>query len=292
MPVKKSCVSYTNSDNVSVKRAIRRGKPIELYGLTFYPLTMEHFEEWQGLKAVLLLRMATLPARLAVLPYLAAIYTAETDYYKEHSKTIGLYSAVMRLLELALRLPAREDTPKQRGCIRQETSKDGEKLLRLHIKQDGNVFTITPQQFGRIRSLIAAQCGEKLPDEADNPELVEAEAEANARGSEDLILDLDDMLASVAVATGKSITEMDTMTIWEFNKTHRAVDRAKKFYLYGLAEANGGKIKGGNPCPSWCFDRQQGMKSLIDANQWQRDVGKGGGVKTVTPDALPSNLLM
>ena len=289
-----SCVSYTSIENTNVKRAIRRGEPIEIHGLTCWPLTMENFEEWQNIKPVLTLRLASLPARLAVKPYLAAVYAAETEYFLEHGNAIGLYGNLMRLMELVFHLPPQADTPKQRGAIRVETSKDGRDLLRLHIKQGKQYATITPQQFNQIRELLAAQNGEKLPNEADNMELIEAEAQMAARNSGELILDMDDLISSVAVATGKTLRELDDMTIWEFNHLYRAADRAKKFFLYGMAEANGGKIKGGNPCPSWCFDRVQDSKAVISASEWQKEIGKGGSgaIQTVTPDALPSNLLM
>lgn len=288
-----SCVSY-KSDSTKIKRAIRRSEPIEIHGLTCWPLTMEYFEEWQSLKPVLLFRLATLPARLAVMPYLSAMYAAETEYFLEHGSAIGLYGNLMRLLELVLHLPDKKDTPKQRGAIRVETSKDGRTLLRLHIKQDKRIVTITPQQFNSIRELIAMQSGETLPNEADNLEIIEAEAQVAARGGSELILDMDDLLASVAVATGKTLRELDNMSIWEFNHLYKAADRAKKFFLYGMAEANGGKIKGGNPCPSWCFDRVPDSKALISASQWQQEINKGGSgaIQMVTPDAMPSSFLM
>ncbi len=69
--------------SLNLKKAIRTYKPIEKLGLTFYPITMEHYEEFQVCKSVLTIRLGTLPIKYATMDYFTAIYSWDKDITNE-----------------------------------------------------------------------------------------------------------------------------------------------------------------------------------------------------------------
>jgi hypothetical protein len=134
---------------------------------------------------------------------------------------------------------------------------------------------ITPQQFATLRKIIAWAQGDDLPDESLNDDLLEAEHELNARSSARLNYDLTDLKASVALACGARIRDVDKWSILEFEEMRKAIDRSKKHLLCAIAGAQGAKWEGGNPYPSWCYDRAHtGSGALVSARKFEGTVQK------------------
>ena len=156
------------------RNAIRRCDPISLFGLTFYPITMRHYEEFLSCKDAIILRMTTLPVKYMVKDYLSAIFSFELDSLKETGKPVGLFQKALKMLELSLRI---ESNFIGDGSIRME-EKNGEVVIKeILVTQANKTVSITALDFSQqIRQLIADQNGLELPDESQNVDLVLANA--------------------------------------------------------------------------------------------------------------------
>ena len=96
-----------------------------------------------------------------------------------------------------------------------------------------------------------------------NDELLETAADLAERNAPALNYDLLDMEASVGLAYGKRIQDVMDWTILEFETSRRAIDRSRKYMICGIGATNGCKWEGGNPYPSWCFDKESNETSAL-----------------------------
>ena len=238
------------------KRAsmIRLGIPIKTLDLTFYPITMEHYEEFLECKDVLGLRMTTLPVKYFSKDYASGIFLFDMDSIRNTGKNTGLFLRFLRMVYLSLRIEI--DLKKVEIKVKQE---NGEQVLDgVWFNQcDKRVFITSNQLSFQIRSLIAQQNGIELPDESENIDLIRdyAEQQKQKNGNVNLNVDIGDLIASVAYLSGKTEREVNDWTVLEFERRKRAIDRDKLYMLYAQAELGGMvKFKNGNPVPSWCYD--------------------------------------
>lgn len=243
-----------------VKRAALMNQPVELCGLRFYPITMDRYEEWQADKSVLLARQSTLPVAFITMPFIDALFALDIEAIRETGRLAGTMNHILHALVLTLRLP---DDSVEREQIRLVTHQMELKGFYVAIQEDRQDVFIPKEAFPQIRQIIAWQQGEEVPDESLNDELLEDEKWIAQRNAGNLDFDPDSMLASVALNCGKRIGEMLDMSILEFEMTRSAIDRDKKYLICGIAEGNGTKWKGGNPHPSWCFDRKKAESATL-----------------------------
>lgn len=263
----------------SVMRAkIRRGEAIECRGLTFYPIKMAQYEEFLEVQGALLLRMTSLPIQYLAMPFLAALWAMDVDTYKTTGKIVGLFDRVIHFLYLSLRLGYNRENLAQTFHF-DSTAKDFRVIHHIEVTQDGNTVKITPQEFtSYYRPLMAAQNGLELPDESFNPDLVKAQKDLQSLRSLPLNYNTDDLIASVAYQSHIDERAIDEWTVYQFERRREAIDRDKRFMLYGQAELGGMvKFKKGNPYPSWCFDRANSssgaLRSVADVNQNVKAIG-------------------
>ena len=248
--------------------AILRYEPIELNGLVYYPIKVADYSKWQACKPVLTLRQGTLPAVYACMTYLQCVWGL--DYgakIRPNSGGKGLWTALASLMFLSLRL-SEGDEVQAIGDPR-----DMSMLTNMRIVKGDQQYDIYPMDFIQVRKLIAEQNGAELPDEADNPELIEA---ANDIREMNNTLDLDynhaDMLTSVASARGIRRVELLDWTIKEYEDEVRALRRRYGYFLASIAESQGAKFEKGNPYPTWMFDRAKDeFAGLISMSQLQSD---------------------
>lgn len=267
----------SNTPVSDISRLIRRGEPIEKHGLTWHPVKMDRFEEYIIAKPVLLLRQSTLPAKYAMMDFLQALYAMDFDSITNNGKPIGFLYKLILLMALALRLPMSEIEDN----IKIET--DGKRTLNSIIfRQEDVMARITPPKFRDIRSLIAEQNGEKLPDESDNPELIRAEQELADIKGEPLEYDLEALIDSVAYNSRVSFNEIMSWTVRQFEIRRKTIRRDKMFSLYTQAELGGMvKFQKGNPYPSYEFDRQKGdLEVLIPEHEIRAKYGKVADIRT------------
>lgn len=251
-------MNETTLSQVEKNLAIRRGLPITLLGLNFYPIKMCHYERFLECKSALVLRLSTLPVKYAIKDYLSAVFALEIDSIYKNKAKIGLFERIINFLFMALRI----DLDKKEFFKKNLKLKkvNNETLIDyLLITQNGREIKITPQQFStKIRPLLAEQNGFKLPKESDNAEIIQSEQERNqiiADENYKLDININDLISSVAYLSHVSEKEIDKWTVREFENRKKAINRDKHYMLYGQAQFSGMvSFKNGNPAPSWCFD--------------------------------------
>lgn len=124
---------------------------------------------------------------------------------------------------------------------------------------------LKPNQINDIRQAIADLNGEELPDESENPELIEARRKKREISAEKLDYNFVQLLDAVAYNSGGiRRAELADWTIAEFEMRQRTIDINKRFLLCAVCEANGGSWKNGNPYPSWCFEKSEDMYGAFD----------------------------
>lgn len=224
-------------------QAILKYEPIELNGLVYYPIRMVDYAKWQAVKPVLCLRQGTLPAVYACMTFLECVWALQLN---TGEKTWELLAGLMFL---SLRL---SDTDIIQPIGNPENPS---KITSIRIIKDGSPHDITPLDFNIVRKLIAEQNGAELPDEADNPDLIEAAQDISRANASNLKHDFGDMLASVASERRIRRSEILDWTVKEFDDEIRAINRRYGFFLASIAETQGAKFPKGNPHPTWLFDK-------------------------------------
>ena len=240
------------------KVLIRQGKPIEELGLTFYPIQMCHYEEFLMCKDALSLRLSTLPVKYAVKDYLNAIFALELDSVKDKGENVGLFTRAIALLMLSLRIDGSIKDFIEKQIIFRQVGEGDFKIDRIVLTQNNKTVEIQSVDFStKLRTLIAEQNGVELPEEDLNPELVKSQEELDKLNGSKVKLNasIDSLIASVAYNSRVSEREIDDWTVREFENRRKAIERDKKYTLYGQAEMSGMvSFKKGNPFSSWCYD--------------------------------------
>lgn len=257
--------------------ALIRGEPIERYGLTFYPLTMEHYEEWNACKGALTLRMSTLPALYGVMPYLGALYAMDMDAMMAEKQSAGWMGRLAALLCLSLRLP--KESPEQFIGFMCDP-KEPRKLTQIVLFDGQTKAHISVMDFNEIREVIALQNGAELPDESENPELIQAKTDRNTAGMQ-LEYSFENLIAAVAYQSHVDEKDVLNWTIRAFQARQRAIARDKQYMINGIIEGSGMvKWKGGNPVISWCFDKTEAADGgFMSESEMLGSLGKVGTIK-------------
>lgn len=277
--------------NWEKKLKIRHGEPIECLGLTFYPITVARYEEFLAVKDAWTIRLSSLPLQYAIKPFLSALVALDLDSFEKTGSVVGFFARVLRLLYLSLRLEYKAEDAFRTIYYQRDNPKE---LSFIKVTQNGNTVKITPQDFAAyIRPLVAEQNGLELPDESFNPEIVEAEQqmanEANKKNP--LIFDSDTLIASVAYLSHLTEKELDEWTILQFEHRIKAIERDKRYMLYGQAELSGMvKFPKGNPYSSWCYDGKSLTAALVELGDLQKKhSGLGDIVGTVNAGLAQAN---
>ena len=229
--------------------AILRYEPVELNGLVYYPIKVADYKKWQACKPVLCLRQGTLPAVYACMTYLQCVWALSIDAYERGEASDGIWNILACLLFLSLRLSDGD-------MIQPIGNPDNHKILTsIRITKKGDAYDISAMDFAQVRRLIAEQNGAELPDEADNPDLVEAANETSNSNSPPLNYDFGDMLTSVSSDMRIRRSDILNWTVKELDDILRAAKRRYGYILASIAESQGAKFSKGNPYPTWIFDR-------------------------------------
>lgn len=254
------------------KAQIRRGECITESGLTFYPITMDYYDEFIQCKNALLLRQSSLPVRYLSMDYLTALFTLDFDAIRSKQESANLFLRAMSILHLSLRIGLNvEELYKN---IEVKTNKDQISLKQIVVKQNDKIVKFTPLDFSnKFRKIIAEQNGLELPDETENIELVrdnETLKELKNKGKQ-LNYNLDDLIASVAYQSKISEKEIMSWTIREFENRKKAIERDKRYMLCSQAEMSGMvSFKNGNPAPSWQFDVLDNSLGTMEGSKLQK----------------------
>lgn len=213
------------------------GKPDAWNDLTVYPVLMRDYPLFLAAKESITSIQQSWPIPWSTAPYLDGLIG------------MGLLPRLSIMLKLSLRLPDGDAIPMYHRT-------EGEKIVALLVVQGEQKAEITCKNFGSLRELIALQNGLELPDEQANLELLEAQR-ALASGSVPLKVDLEDLICSMALKSHTSPDAILGWTVRRFQRMERAIDRSEGFRMASATLAAGGKFKGGNPYPSWKYDREE-----------------------------------
>lgn len=259
----------------SIKKSIRKNKPIEMDGLTFYPILVNEMDEFDEARPAIELMQQSLPVRYAVMPLLQALYALDTDALRETGDATGLFAKAVLFLALSLRLGQGRTRNERMNLFELKPAQnDPANLLALRFLYHGEeIHEITPAQFSRYRSILAAQNGLTIPDETANKDLIEARNDMSAKNAPPLEIDFDTQLSAFASVEHIDEAEVMEWPIRKFMMHFKAVERRMHFMICGIGEMSGTSWKQGNPFPSWCFDRKQGNPELIAAANFMN--GKG-----------------
>lgn len=215
------------------------GGPEEWNGLTVYPVLMRDYPLFLAAKESITALQQSWTFPWSTVPYFEGLIG------------MGLLPRLCAMLRLALRLPEGEALPIYPRV-------EGEKIVSLLAVQGERRAEITKKNFGSLREIIARQNGLELPDERANLEILEAQRNLSS-GGVPLKADLEDLIVSVALKSHSSPDDILGWTVRRFQRMERAIDRSEGFHMANLTLAAGGKFKGGNPFPSWKYDREDGL---------------------------------
>lgn len=275
--------------NWEKRQKIRNGEPIEVFfdkekqiSLTFFPVTMSHYEEFLSVRNAILLRQSAMPIEYMSMKYLSALWALEIDSVRDTGKVTGVFDGIMRMLYLTLRLEYNSDILLQTVYC---STEDPRQLQYIEVTQGDKIVQITPQMFSAyIRPLIAEQNGLTLPDESYNVDLVEEEEKIKNSQDNELECDTDTLIASVAYLSGINEMAINNWTVLQFEHRVQAIERDKRFMLYSAAELGGMvTFKKGNPCPSWCYEKRRtsvAVRAIGDVSQNVKAIGDLGAVVT------------
>ena len=247
-------------------QALLRYEPIELNGLVYYPIRVADYDKWQATKPVLTLRQGTLPAVFACMPYLQCVWALQFDAMVRGEHSGSTWDLLACLMFLSLRLSDKD-------IIQPIGNRDAPgTITAMRITKDGEVYDIPTLEFHSVRKLIAEQNGAELPDEADNPDLVEAAEDISSSGNVHLKYDFADMLTSVASEMKLRRSDVLEWSVKEFDDVMRSIKRRYGYFTASIAESNGAKFKSGNPYPTWIFDKDKDeFAGLIPLSKLQSD---------------------
>jgi hypothetical protein len=243
-------------NGLDMKSQIAYGYPVDLFGLTFYPIKMLHYESFLSCKDAFALRMGSLPVKYLSKDFLSAAFAFEMDTYKEHEVRLGLVYRILTLFLISLRIE--KDSFDLSKIIHYKTQKQEIVIDYISVTQNGKETKISPSQFsGQIRKLIADMNGIDLPDERENIDLVIANEQKKQFYAQKTKLDTStkDLISSVALFSHCRECDIAEWSVREFFARVRAIERKMRYIMYGQAELSGMvSFKNGNPAPSWCYD--------------------------------------
>lgn len=281
---------YTNAD---IMRSAKSGEPIRFKTLYLYPLTVKDYELLWSCESALTIRMATLPVTYAIMRYPEALFAIAIDGKDVvvNGDVVARANDWLRFLMLlcaSLRIPLEQ----MRNAIGFNVDKnDKRRLAFVTVKQfmetEENLEALDVSDLISLREIIAMLNGRKLPDESENAELAQADIDIRSQSGIRLDINLDSLLASVARDQRIRIKDLLPWTIYEFELIRSAIERERRFTVYGIGE-NSGMVKfpKGNPFPSIFFDKPAESSAVISASEFTSRIN--GAVQAT--DKLPENL--
>jgi hypothetical protein len=237
--------------------------------------------------------MATLPVTYAIMRYPEALFAIAIDGKDVvvNGEVVARANDWLRFLMLlcaSLRIPLEQ---MQNAFGFNVDKNDKRRLAFVTVKQfmetEENLEALDVSDLISLREIIAMLNGRKLPDESENAELAQADIDIRSQSGIRLDINLDSLLASVARDQRVRIKDLLPWTIYEFELIRSAIERERRFTVYGIGE-NSGMVKfpKGNPFPSIFFDKPAESSAVISASEFTSRIN--GAVQAT--DKLPENL--
>lgn len=258
-----------------IQRAARTGKYIRYGKLYVYPLTVANYETLWNCESALTIRLSSLPVIYAIKPYAEALFDIAVqgeNVYSNGGDVVARpddWYRFISLLLISLHIPV--NAIKNMLQIHVDNAQKNRLTsvsVRQFVEEEEIVENLNVQDLGNLRSIIAGLNGRKLPDESENAELAQAEQDIASSSGTKLDVNLDSLLATVARDQHKRIKDLDDWTIYEFELCRAAIERERRFTVYGIGEASGMvKFTNGNPFPSIFYDKPAEISSVVSAQE-------------------------
>ena len=248
-----------NDPNLSfeIKKSIRAYKPIDIDGLTLYPIEVNRYEEFLWARKSLDFLQQSLPVHLISLPLLDAYYRMDIEAVMNGDQGSGLFTGALLILGLALRLMPDGSADKilEKFSIHADPNNPSKlKCLRFTVNGE-EIHQITPVQFSRLRPILAAQNGIELESTDANPELLEADYDLSVKDAPNLDMSVEAMISAAALVTGKDEDEIQNWAILKLNNRLNAAKNIMDYMICGIGQTQGTSWKGGNPSPHPWFEK-------------------------------------
>lgn len=250
---------------LNIKKLIGRYEPVEVDGLTLYPIKVNNYYEFLAAKSSLDFMQQTLPIELMSIPLLDAYFRIDMGL-ADGVESTGLFSQALLMLSMALRLMPNGSVDEQ---IRQfkvipDDATNPKRLKYIKFVINGEeIRTITPIQFGNLRPIIAAQNGVELYSETANPELIQADRDLAEKNAPKLEMDIESLVSSAALVTRVEEKDIYDWPILKLNNRLEGAKRIIDYIICGIGESQGTSWKGGNPVPHPWFDRMRNEKAGV-----------------------------
>lgn len=248
-----------NQIPASIQSKIRRYAPVDIDGVTLYPVTVDEYDAFNQARPAIEFVQQSLPVAYVSMPLLQAFYSIDMESLSDAKLPSGLFARAILFLALALRVGRGEplETRLRRFKVRVSPN-DVKRLVAISFDIDGEErYDITPVKFQRWLPILAAQNGIALADATDNPELLKAEEIIQSKKGIDVDVSLEAMVSSVALFSGIDDEAIYNWPILKLTHRRQALQRAMDYMICGIGEAQGAKWKHGNPVPSPFFPRKK-----------------------------------
>lgn len=248
-----------NQIPASIQSKIRRYAPVDIDGVTLYPVTVDEYDAFNQARPAIEFVQQSLPVAYVSMPLLQAFYSIDMESLSDAKLPSGLFARAILFLALALRLGRGDSTENRLRRFKVRVSpNDVKRLVAISFEIDGEErYDITPVKFQRWLPILAAQNGIALADATDNPALLKAEEVIQAKKGIDVDVSLEAAVSSVALFSGVDDESIYDWPILKLTHRRQALQRAMDYMICGIGEAQGAKWKHGNPVPSPFFPRKK-----------------------------------
>lgn len=248
-----------NQIPASIQSKIRRYAPVDIDGVTLYPVTVDEYDAFNQARPAIEFVQQSLPVAYVSMPLLQAFYSIDMESLSDAKLPSGLFARAILFLALALRLGRGDSTENRLRRFKVRVSpNDVKRLVAISFDIDGEErYDITPVKFQRWLPILAAQNGIALADATDNPALLKAEEVIQAKKGVDVDVSLEAAVSSVALFSGVDDESIYDWPILKLTHRRQALQRAMDYMICGIGEAQGAKWKHGNPVPSPFFPRKK-----------------------------------
>lgn len=248
-----------NQIPASIQSKIRRYAPVDIDGVTLYPVTVDEYDAFNQARPAIEFVQQSLPVAYVSMPLLQAFYSIDMESLSDAKLPSGLFARAILFLALALRLGRGDSTENRLRRFKVRVSpNDVKRLVAISFDIDGEErYDITPAKYQRWLPILAAQNGIALADATDNPALLKAEEVIQAKKGVDVDVSLEAAVSSVALFSGVDDESIYDWPILKLTHRRQALQRAMDYMICGIGEAQGAKWEHGNPVPSPFFPRKK-----------------------------------
>lgn len=260
-------------------KAINQYKPIEVDGLTLYPVKVEDYQDYLITKPAIEFLQQSLPVRLMSVPLLQALYQTDIEALQSGTEPLGMFPRALGFLSLSLRLGEGMALTERLKLFEVAIdTNDPLKLKALRFDTAQGTREITPAIFQRLRPILAAQNGIELLSDKANPELVQAERDIAEQNAPPLDLRFENLIHSVAALSGSDEEEIYGWAIKKLQDRQSTYKRILDYLMCGIGEMQGTSWKGGNPYPHPWFDKLSDRSAALMP---MSEFANGAGLRAV-----------